>query len=56
MKLNAPKKMTWMIAVVLGVVGIIASFVAIPVASAYAGYLVMAGFAVLAIATFVKGL
>ncbi|MCG9876128.1 MAG: hypothetical protein MH321_15230 [Leptospiraceae bacterium] len=56
MKLNAPKKMTWMIAVVLGVVGIIASFVAIPVVSAYAGYLVMAGFAILAIATFVKGL
>lgn len=27
MKLNAPKKNTWLIAVILGVVGIVASFV-----------------------------
>jgi hypothetical protein len=56
MKLNAPKKNTWLIAVILGVVGIVASFVTIPYISAYAGYLVMAGFGILAVSTFLKGL
>ncbi|MCB1140170.1 MAG: hypothetical protein KDK23_15520 [Leptospiraceae bacterium] len=56
MKTNAPKSITWIIAVVLGGLGILASFVAIPTVSAYAGYLVMAGFVILAVATAVKGL
>ena len=30
MRLNAPKKITWWIAVILGVVGVIANFVTIP--------------------------
>ena len=56
MKTNAPKSITWIIAVVLGALGILASFVMIPTVSAYAGYLVMAGFEILAVATAVKGL
>ena len=56
MKLNAPKKNTWLIAVILGVVDIVASYVTIPYISAYSGYLVMAGFGILALATFLKGL
>jgi hypothetical protein len=39
MRLNAPKKNTWIVAVVIGVVGIIAKFVAIPFLSVYAFWL-----------------
>ena len=56
MKLSAPKKNTWWIAVVVGVVGIIANFVAIPFLSAYAFWLVVIGFVLLALATYLKGL
>ncbi|MEQ8353229.1 MAG: hypothetical protein RH862_17265 [Leptospiraceae bacterium] len=56
MKTNAPKSITWIIAVVLGAIGIVASFVVIPTVSVYAGYLVMAGFVILAVASAVKGL
>ncbi|MCR9145368.1 MAG: hypothetical protein NXI24_24220 [bacterium] len=56
MSTNAPKQTTWLVAVILGVVGIISSFVLIPVVSAYAAYLVMAGFGILAVATVVNGL
>jgi uncharacterized membrane protein HdeD (DUF308 family) len=56
MKLNAPKKNTWWIAVVIGVVGIIAKFVAIPFLSVYAFWLVVVAFVLLALATYLKGL
>jgi len=56
MKLNSPKVVTWCIAVILGVLGILANFVAIPVLSGIAFWLVVAGFALLAVATLVKGL
>jgi hypothetical protein len=56
MKLNAPKTITWWIAVVLGVVGIIGSFVAIPFISVYAFWLVAIAFVLLALATALSGL
>ncbi|MCD4673772.1 MAG: hypothetical protein K8R77_14000 [Anaerolineaceae bacterium] len=56
MKLNQPKVVTWWIAVALGAVGLIANFVAIPVLSALSFWLVFAGFALLALATYLKGL
>jgi hypothetical protein len=56
MKLNAPKKNTWLVAVVIGVVGIIAKFVAIPFISIYAFWLVVVAFVLLALATYLKGL
>jgi hypothetical protein len=56
MKLNAPKKLTWWIAVVAGVLGIIASFVSIPVLSGISFWLVALGFVLLALATYLKGL
>ena len=56
MKLNAPKKITWIIAVVIGVVGIIAKFVTIPLLSVYAFWLVVIAFVLLALATYLKGL
>jgi len=56
MKFNAPKQVTWWIAVVIGVVGIIAALVAIPVLSAYAFWLVAIGFIVLALATVIPNM
>lgn len=56
MKLNAPKQITWWIAVVVGVIGLIANFVTIPVLSSLAFWLVFAAFALLALATYFEGL
>ena len=56
MSFSAPKQLTWWIAVVVGVAGILSSFISIPVLSGYSFGLVVIGFAVLAIATVVKGL
>ncbi|MCQ2976119.1 MAG: hypothetical protein MJ211_15065 [Bacteroidales bacterium] len=56
MKLSAPKVGVWSVSVVLGVLGILGKFVAIPFVSAYAFWLVVAAFAILAIATLLKGL
>ncbi len=56
MKLSAPKKIVWIISVILGILGIIGKFVVIPFVSAYAFWMVAAGFVILAIATFFKGI
>lgn len=56
MKLNAPKNVTWIVAVVLGVLGILASFISIPFVSDYNFWFVTVGFVLLALATFLKGL
>lgn len=56
MKLNRPKNVTWIIAVVLGVLGIIGNFVALPVVSAYAFWFVAVAFVLLALATYFKDL
>jgi len=56
MKLSAPKTITWLIAVVLGVLGILGTFVTIPFVSTYAFWFVAVGFVLLALATFLKGL
>jgi hypothetical protein len=56
MKLSAPKIVTWWIAVVLGVLGILGSFVSIPFVSASAFWFVAIGFIVLALGTFLKDL
>jgi hypothetical protein len=57
MKLSAPKQITWIIAVVLGLLGLIGGFLdTTPLLGDYAGWLVFAGFALLAIATMVDGL
>ena len=56
MKLSAPKQITWIIAVVLGIVGILAMLVAIPVLSGFAVWLVVLGWLVLAVATAIEGL
>jgi hypothetical protein len=56
MRLNAPKQIVWLVAVIFGVVGLVAYFVTIPGLSANAFWLVTVGFAILAVATVVKGL
>ena len=56
MQFSAPKQVTWWIAVVIGVLGILATLVTIPVLSGFAFWLVVIGFLLLAIATMVEGL
>ncbi len=56
MRLSRPKNVTWWIAVILGVLGIISQFVAIPVLSDGSFWLVAAGFVLLALATYLKDL
>jgi len=56
MQTNAPKFVVWLVAVILGVLGIVGTVVAIPVVTAYAFWLVTAGFIILALATLLKGM
>ena len=56
MKLSAPKKVTWWIAVILGVLGILSTFISLPLVSANAFWFVAIGFVLLALATLLKGL
>lgn len=56
MKLSAPKVVTWWIAVIAGVLGILGTFISIPFVSNYTFFLVAAGFVLLALATFLKDL
>ena len=56
MKLNAPKTITWWVAVIVGALGIIGKFVTIAFISANAFWFVVVAFVLLALATFLKGL
>ena len=55
MKLNAPTQGLWLIAVILGVLGILGRFVAIAYVSANSFWLVALGFVVLVVGTKLKG-
>ena len=57
MKLNAPNQTFWLVAVVLGVLGILGQFDIIPAAiiKNNAFWLVTIGFAILALTTMIKG-
>ena len=57
MKLSAPKQITWIIALVLGIVGILATLVALPIITPAIGFwLVVVGWALLLIASVTRGL
>ena len=56
MKLSAPKLITWWIAVVLGVLGILGTLTSIQFVSANAFWFVAVAFVLLAIATLIKDL
>ena len=57
-RMNAPNQTLWFIAVVLGVVGLLGKFsiISAAVVAGNAFWLVAAGFAILAVATAVKGM
>jgi hypothetical protein len=56
MKLSSPKTVTWWVAVVVGVLGILGNFVTLPVVSGFAFWFVAIAFVILALATYLKGL
>lgn len=56
MKTSAPKKITWLIAIIIGVLGIVGHFVAISYVSQYSFELVAIGFILLALGTLLRGL
>jgi hypothetical protein len=56
MKLSAPKNITWWIAVILGVLGFLGNFMALPVIGGLSFWLLFLGFALLAVATMIDGL
>lgn len=56
MNLSAPKNLTFWIAVVVAVVGVIASLVTIPVLSGFAFWLVVIAFIILAAGNLIDGL
>jgi hypothetical protein len=56
MKLSAPKVITWLIAVVLGVLGIVGRLTHTAPLSTYSMWLVVAGFGLLALATLLRDL
>jgi len=57
MKLNAPNQTFWLVAVVLGVLGILGQLAIIPAAiiTGNAFWLVAIGFGILALTTMIKG-
>ena len=56
MRLTPPKNVTWWVAVILGVLGLLGHFGAVDVLSPYAFWLVVAGLALLAVACLVRNL
>ncbi len=55
MKLSAPKQLTFWIAVIVAVIGLLAQLITIPVLSGFAFWLVVIGFIILALGNLVHG-
>jgi hypothetical protein len=56
LKLSAPKQVTFWVAVVIGLIGLIAGIVPIPVVSPFAFWVVVLGFVILALGNLLEGL
>jgi hypothetical protein len=56
MKLSPPKTITYWIAVILGLLGIVGTFVALPLIGGYEFWLLALGFVLLALANLMEGL
>jgi len=56
LKLSAPSQIVWIIALILGIVGILGFLAIITALSTYAFWLVVAGWAVLLVATIMRGM
>ncbi len=55
-RLNAPTQIVFLISLVLAVLGVLAIFVSIPFVSAYAFWVVVAGYVLLAAGCVLKGM
>jgi hypothetical protein len=55
MKPSAPQKITWIIGLILGILGILGHFAQVEFISAYSFPLLMVGFIALALGTTLKG-
>ncbi len=56
MRLSPPKNVTWALAVLIGLLGIVGSQFSIPYVSDYDFWLVVAGFGLLVLGTLFRGL
>lgn len=56
MKLSAPKQIVWIVAVVLGALGVLSTFVAIPVITGNAFWVVVIAWLLLVLATLLNNL
>ena len=56
MSLSAPKKLTWLIAVVLAVIGLLAQLITIPVLSNIAFWILLVAFIILVLGTALEGI
>jgi len=56
MKLSAPTKLVWIIATILGILGIVGHFASVPFASPNSWWLVVGGFVLLELGTLIKGI
>ncbi|HNX46535.1 MAG: hypothetical protein VB029_06545 [Anaerolineaceae bacterium] len=56
MQLSAPKNVTFLVALVLFVLGLLGQFSILAAVAAYAGWLLIAAFVVLALGVLLKGL
>lgn len=57
MSLNAPKQITWFVALIIGIIGLLANLVALPVVTAAVGFwLVVLALVLMLLATVVTGL
>jgi hypothetical protein len=56
MSLSAPKQLTFWIALILAVLGIVGTFVTIPFVTGYAFWFVVVGFVLLALGNLMEGL
>jgi len=56
LKLSAPSQVVWIIALILGIVGILGVLGVITGLAAYAFWLVVAGWALLLVATLMRGM
>jgi hypothetical protein len=55
MKTNAPNFRVWLVAVIIGALGLLGRLIVIPVATEYSFWLIAIGFVVLALANIIGG-
>ncbi len=53
---SAPKSIIWIIALIVGIIGILGHFVEIPIATEYNYWFLLTGFLLLAVGTTFKGI